>query len=105
MEMGPALLQVIVALAATLALVFAAAWVFKRIGGGATSTSGVIRILAAAPLGTRERVLLVEVHGKQLLLGVTQQHVSTLHTFAEGTPAVVTGEDFKATLKNWMGRS
>ena len=105
MELGPALLQVVVALAVTLALVFAAAWVFKRIGGGAATTSGVIRILAAAPLGTRERVLLVEVHVQQLLLGVTQQQVSNLHTFAEGTPVIAAGEDFKATLKNWMGRS
>lgn len=105
MEVGPAITQVGLALLATLALVFIAAWAFKRVGGSTMRTTGVIRVLAAAPLGTRERVLLIEVHGQQLLLGVTQQQVTALHAFGTDAPAIAVDDDFKATLKNWMSRA
>ncbi len=105
MEVGPAITQVGLALLATLALVFIAAWAFKRVGGSTMRTTGVIRVLAAAPLGTRERVLLIEVHGQQLLLGVTPQQVTALHAFGNDVPAIAVGDDFKATLKNWMSRA
>ena len=98
-------MQVGLALVATLALVFVAAWAFKRVGGSAMRTTGIIRVLAAAPLGTRERVLLIEVHGQQLLLGVTQQQVTALHAFGADVPTIAATEDFKATLKHWMGRA
>ncbi len=105
MEVGPAILQVALALVATLALVVLAAWLLKRFGGAGMRSTGTIRVLAAAPIGTRERVMLVEVHGQQLLLGVTAQHVTNLHTFGADAPSVSTGDDFKVTLKSWMGRA
>ena len=64
-----------------------------------------MRVLAAAPIGTRERVLLLEVHGQQLLIGVTAQHVTNLHTFSADAPPVSADDDFKVTLKSWMGRA
>jgi flagellar protein FliO/FliZ len=105
MEVGPALLQVALALVATLALVFAAAWMLKRIGGAGLRATGAIRVLATTALGTRERLLLVEIHGQQLLLGVTQHQVNKLHAFSADAPRIVPDEDFKATLKSWMSRS
>ena len=51
--------------------------VLKRlqVRGGA---SGAIRVLAAQSLGTRERAVLVEVAGRQVLVGVAPGRVQTL---------------------------
>ena len=42
-----------------------------------------MKIVSSMPLGTRERLLLVDVGGKQLLLGVTATQINTLHVFDE----------------------
>ncbi len=46
-----------------------------QVRGGA---SGAIRVLAAQSLGTRERAVLVEVAGRQVLIGVAPGRVQTL---------------------------
>jgi flagellar protein FliO/FliZ len=37
------------------------------------------KVIRSLPLGTKERLLIVEVDGKQLLLGVTPQNINYLH--------------------------
>lgn len=105
MESGTAIIQMIAALAVTLAVVFVCAYLFKRMGGPAARSGGLIKVVAAAPVGTRERVLLLEVHGEQLLVGVTQHNVAALHAFGNGRPSTPEPTaDFGSTLKSWMNR-
>ena len=42
-----------------------------------------MKIVAAMPLGTRERIVVIEVGGQQLLLGITATQINTLHVFSE----------------------
>ncbi len=60
--------------------------VLKRlqVRGGA---SGAIRVLAAQSLGTRERAVLVEVAGLQVLVGVAPGRVQTLLVIGEQADA------------------
>ena len=43
--------------------------------------SSGMKIISSLPLGTREKLVLVEVGGKQLLLGVTSSQINTIHVF------------------------
>ncbi|WP_439134310.1 flagellar biosynthetic protein FliO [Pseudomaricurvus sp.] len=87
---GAYLFQVLLGLIFVLALVFAAAWLLKRVGQGTLTGSGHMKIVATLPMGTRERIALVDVAGKQILLGITATTINTLHAFDE---PVITEED------------
>ena len=106
MELGTTIVQVAAALVVTLGLVFACAFLARRFGGGGVRSSQVIKVLAAAPIGSRERILLLEVHGRQLLVGTTANMVTALHVFDAGTPSVVaTPPDFRSILKGLAPRA
>jgi flagellar protein FliO/FliZ len=76
-------LQLFTTLAA-LALVLALAWFSLRAmrnrlpGAGTNGNDGALRFLRALPVGPRERVVLVEHRGEQLMLGVTAGGISLL---------------------------
>ncbi len=80
--------QVVVGLAAVLALVIAAAWLLKRFSSLGGTSSGLIRIVGGAAVGQRERIVLVEVGGTWLLVGVAPGQVRTLHTMPRSESAV-----------------
>ena len=87
MEVAGQLLLVLIALVVVIGLIFAAAWAVRRYGGAALLGAGSqIRTLATTNVGQRERVLLLEVNGVQLLVGVASGGVSLLREFAI-TPA------------------
>jgi flagellar protein FliO/FliZ len=74
------LAEVVFALLVVLALIIAVAWVARRMRVGGTSGSA-IRILAETTLGAKERAVLLQVHGRQLLVGIGASSVTTLHVF------------------------
>ncbi|WP_341939246.1 flagellar biosynthetic protein FliO [Marinimicrobium sp. C2-29] len=95
------LLNVALSLLLILALIFALAWLLRRFGQGGFGQRGDMKIVATLPLGTRERLLVVDVGGQQLLLGATPQQIRTLHVFE--TPVIDTSDtahpaDFKQKL-------
>jgi flagellar protein FliO/FliZ len=73
------LLQMILGLIAVLILIVALAWVMRRMGGMTGTAAGSLRILGGLSMGTRERIVLVQVGEQQLLLGVAPGRVQTLH--------------------------
>lgn len=95
-------------LAFVLLLVFGCGWLVKRFSGMSGTRGGTIKVVSVLPVGTRERLALVEVGGQQLLLGVTAQQITTLHTFDE--PVVEATEtknnsEFAQKLHQMMSRS
>jgi flagellar protein FliO/FliZ len=87
-------------------LIFALAWLFKRMGSNSFGLGGVIRVLAAMSLGNRDRIALIEVGEKQMLIGISPGRISTLHVFdepvelAEGRVAV--DSDFASKLQSML---
>ncbi len=74
------LLQAGVGLAVVLALVFACAWLVRRLGVPAAGGGHLLKVVASAAVGQRERVVMVEVGGSWLVLGVAAGQVRHLHT-------------------------
>lgn len=80
------LLRVLLGLALVLALVFAAAWLMRRLRAIQGAGTDGITVLAQTSLGARERVVLVQVGGQKLLLGAGPGNVRTLLVLAADAP-------------------
>ena len=85
---SPGLGGAVLALLAVLALIVALAWLLKRLPATGLRSSEQLRVVASLAVGQRERVVVVEVGGQQLLLGVTAQSINTLHALHEPLPPV-----------------
>ncbi len=78
------LLQVFIGLVAVLLLIGATAWVAKRFGVAQGGPSSLLRVLSSASVGTRERVVVVEVGESWLVVGVAPGSVNILTTLPRG---------------------
>ena len=94
-------------LLAVIAIIFGCAWIVRRMSGMTGGNTRAIKVVSVMPMGTRERIALVEVGGKQILIGVTPSAIRTLHVFDE--PVVSAGEpvssDFARKLQGMIGKS
>lgn len=88
------MMQTLAALALILGLFVGAAWLLRKINGGKVfmAGSGPLRILTSLTVGTRERIVLVEVENTWLVIGVAPGQVRTLHTLPKGSLPVETAE-------------
>lgn len=74
------MLQIFVGLLVVLALIGLLAWLFKKSGIYTANQSGLIRIIASASVGQKERIVLTEINDTWLVLGVAPGHISLLHS-------------------------
>lgn len=74
------LLQAGLGLALVLALIFLCAWALRRFGLQPADSNRLLKVVASVMVGQRERVVVVEVGGSWLVLGVAAGQVSALHT-------------------------
>ncbi len=56
-------------------------WLYSRSKAFGAGNSDAISIVASRAIGNKERLVVVEVAGKQLLVGMTASQVQTLHVF------------------------
>lgn len=98
--------QALIGLVAVLALVAAMAWVLKRFSGLRGTGSGLIRIVGGAAVGPRERIVLVEVGGSWLLVGVAPGQVRALHTMpkADSSAAPQLPQPADQGFAGWLQR-
>lgn len=102
------LTQVFLGLVFVVALIFAMAWLLKRVTYGSFSGGQHIKLMASMPLGTRERIALIEIGGKQILLGITSAQINTLHAFDEAVVDDVSSHElseFGKKIKSIMSHS
>ena len=83
------MLQFGLGLAIVLGLIVAAGWFMKRFSIG-PSAGGLVKVIAGASIGQRERVVVVEVADTWMVLGVAPGRVNALHTMPKGEIAVTT---------------
>lgn len=106
--------QMLFGLAVVLALLFGILWLLKRLGMNRGGAGGELKVLGAASVGARERVVMVEVAGRVLVLGVAPGRVNALSEFdaaelppreplGEGANAIA-GGDFAARLRQMLER-
>ncbi len=109
-DLAASLGQMLFGLAVVIALLLACLWAIRRLSaprGG----SAAIKVLGAAAVGPRERVVLVALGEKVLVLGVAPGNIRTLHVMpadelpaASPTQAGMGGKDFSGWLKQAMER-
>ncbi|QHE94543.1 flagellar biosynthetic protein FliO [Pandoraea fibrosis] len=76
---GAGIVQTGLGLVLVLALLFGLAWLAKRFGLQRPMGGGNVRIVGSAAVGQRERVVVVEVAGDWIVLGVAPGQVRSLH--------------------------
>ncbi|MEO1244402.1 MAG: flagellar biosynthetic protein FliO [Pseudomonadota bacterium] len=103
---GAEILSFVGSLGLVIASILAFGWLYSRFRPGMHQGSELIRLVAMRPIGPKERLLVVEVAGEQLLVGVSAAGMRTLHkidepiTAGEGQPAE---SGFALRLKSLLG--
>ncbi|MFT5484908.1 MAG: flagellar protein FliO/FliZ [Halieaceae bacterium] len=100
--------QVFGSLVLVFACIFLLMFVAKKFQGIPVTDKRVIRTLAAAKMGPREKVVLLDVDGRQLLVGVTSNNISTLLVLDSPIENLDTvaenGMDFTSLLSSMRGQ-
>lgn len=110
-DLGGSFWQLFTGLAVVLALVVGSLWVLKKLVAPRGDGAGLLRVVAGTAVGTRERVVIVEVGTTWLVLGVAPGRVSALAEVprqpvaAQAAGPTPAGEGFPAWLHKLTPRS
>ncbi len=99
--------QMLFGLAVVIALLLATLWLIKRLSAPRGPAAG-LKVLGGVAVGSRERLVLVEVGDKVLVLGVTSNSINTLHTTDADSLALTPsagGESSEPAFANWLRQS
>jgi len=77
-------LRVVLGLLLVLAAILLSAWLARRAGLAGRTQGGPLRQVASLTLGPRQSVALLQVEDTWLVIGVTPNQISTLHTLPAG---------------------
>ncbi len=105
--MSGSFLQMVLGLGVVLAAIACSAWFARRMGVGTGQGARLMKVVSALPVGAKERVVVVEISGQWMVLGVAPGRVSTLATLpcgalpdaVESTHGATRGIDFAALLR------
>ena len=104
---SPYLLKLSAGLILIVVLIFLLAWLVRKFNLNQGSHSGLIKIIAGLSIGTRDRIVLLQVGEEQILVGLTPGKIEKLHTLSQ--PLEVPGEQpavsasFASKLNRLMG--
>ncbi|MEJ2044277.1 MAG: flagellar biosynthetic protein FliO [Reinekea sp.] len=76
-------LKVALVLIFIIGLIFACAWLVRRMSGGVGFNQNQMQVMSVLPLGTREKLMIIRAANEYLLIGVTTNGIQTLHRFDE----------------------
>ncbi len=99
--------QMLLGLLVVLGIIFAMAWLIRRMGHVQVRMQGVLKVLGGISIGQRERIVLVQVGEQQLLIGVAPGQIRTLHVLStpvagDATPNQFSGQSFAERLQAMM---
>ncbi len=104
-----AVLRLVVSLIFVVLLILAIAWLSRKSGWLRPKANQAIKILSVQSVGTRAHVAMLEVEDARLVVGITGNQISLLHTLppsapspTEPAPATATG--FHAILSKTLKR-
>jgi len=107
-QAGESLISVMFSLILVVAIIFLIAWSMRRMGGKVFKTNSAIKVISGISMGSREKVVLVQVGKQQLLLGVAPGRVQTLHVLQDPVESDVSDNDsdgsFASRLKSIVNK-
>lgn len=80
---SPYMLKLTLGLVLVVVAIFVLAWLVKKFNLTQQSSHGLIRIVAGLSIGTRDRIVLLQVGDEQILLGLTPGRIAKLHTLSQ----------------------
>ncbi|WP_300725984.1 flagellar biosynthetic protein FliO [Pseudomonas sp.] len=86
-SVGGQLTQLVLGLLLVLGLIFALAWLVRRVQHAGPRQGQVIELIGSRALGARDRLVLVQVGNEQILLGLTPGRITPLHVLKEPVQA------------------
>jgi flagellar protein FliO/FliZ len=87
---GPgSVLQLTLSLAAVVAAIFGLGWLLRRLHGLPGSTHRALKVIATLPVGTRERIAIIQAGETQVLIGLSPGRIQTLHVLEKPVGAAV----------------
>jgi flagellar protein FliO/FliZ len=101
------LLQIFMGLIAVLALMAVAAWLLKKIGPVTNGSIVPVKVVGGVSLGNRERVMVIEVAGQWIVVGVTASNINTLTTLQkpENSDQLIPGALPENQFSIWLKRT
>jgi flagellar protein FliO/FliZ len=95
---------IIFALLFIVLLIFFVAWLMRRVGAIPIANGQAMKVVAGLSVGTREKVILLDVGGEQLLIGVAPGRISHLHSFEQPVvnPDSIPVSEFSLKLKKLL---
>jgi len=75
--------QTALSLLLVLGVIFALAWLLRRVQAVRAPAAGVLSVRGGLQVGAKERVLWIRAGDKELLIGVAAGRVQTLHVFEQ----------------------
>jgi flagellar protein FliO/FliZ len=92
-------LQLTLSLAAVVAAIFGLGWLLRRLHGLPGSTHRALRVVATLPVGTRERIAIIQAGETQVLIGLSPGRIQTLHVLGQpvGTASAAIAPEGPAT--------
>lgn len=102
MDLGAQMQSMVLSLALVVGLMLLLAWLVRTLRGRVQAGGHQLEVLSATHVGPKERIVLVRVRDRELLLGVGPQSVTALGEFAAPT-ALAPIETAVATDANASG--
>ncbi|MCI8210576.1 flagellar assembly protein FliO [Pseudomonas sp. S25] len=81
--MGGQIVQLLFGLLLVVGLIFALAWLMRRVQRGVPGNAQVIELVGSRAIGPRDRLMLIQVGNEQILLGVTPGRITPLHVLSQ----------------------
>jgi len=79
----PSVIHLMLSLGLVLGLILLMAFLLRKLTHYKLQVTSDMKILSQLPVGTKERILLLEIGGNRMLVGVTAQAITTLHLFSD----------------------
>lgn len=102
------LAQMVFGLLLVVGLIFALAWLLRRMQGATPRGGQVIDIIGSRTIGPRDRLLLVQVGKEQILIGHSPGNIEALHVLAEPVEVPASARpatpEFAQRLLDLMGK-
>jgi flagellar protein FliO/FliZ len=81
-------LRLFLGLIFVVAAILLCGWIARRTGLAGRAHGGVLRVVDSLNIGPRQRIMVIEVEGSWLLVGVTPGQMNLLHTLPAGAAKV-----------------
>lgn len=110
-------LKMVLGLAIVLAVMALITWIIKRMMPGAANKQSIVRVVGGVSVGSRERVVVLEVAGRWIVIGVAPGKISRLANLdvaaipvSEGNniannQSSVDEDSFTNTFAQWLTKS